>query len=110
MSALRKKRVRCACGTENEANCRNCPQRGHALGTIQVPHLSVFVPLSAGYTISMRRTSLDGLVWFSPLDPGVSRGVPDLYPSRGKLNFNFYFFLLIPSIIFALSLSPWLPS
>ena len=42
--------------------------------------MSVFAPLNAGYTVSARRTRLNVLV---PVDPGISRGVTDLYHSRG---------------------------
>ena len=40
-----------------------------------------FCPPHARFTVSVPRTSLNVLVL--PVDPGISRGVTDLYPSRG---------------------------
>ena len=42
--------------------------------------MSGFVPLKAGYIVSVRKTRLNERR--SLVDPGISRGVTDLYPVR----------------------------
>ena len=42
--------------------------------------MSGIVSPNAGYTVSVRRTNIERL---GPVDPGISTGVTDLYPSRG---------------------------
>ena len=39
-----------------------------------------FVPLNAGYTVSRAQDTTARLI---PVEPGIGRGVTDLYPSRG---------------------------
>ena len=47
----------------------------------RIPRISGFVPLNAGYTVSVRRTRLDVLILLTLAL--ISRGVTDMYPSRG---------------------------